>query len=223
MDARWQWLAQGDAVTRATALLLLAMSVASWVVILAQWLMLLRRRRQAQPAMAAFWQARDLDTAQQQLERQTPWLLPLAQAVRAAQAEAVASATLAGQSTMGDRLVRHLRGALQQVAGRLQWGQTLLASIGALAPFVGLLGTVWGIHHALSALAGVQQVSLDQLAGPVGEALVMTAAGLAVAIPAVLAYNLLGRSIAVLEAQLDGFTYDLHIHFSTAPQAVVQG
>lgn len=214
MDARWQWLVQGDAVTRGTAALLLLMSVCSWVVILAQMAALARRRRQAPQAMAAFWQAGDVAAAQQQIQAQANWLLPLVQAVQTAQAEAVAPATLAGQSGTSDRLVRHLRNALQQVAGRLQWGQTLLASIGALAPFVGLLGTVWGIHHALGALTGVQQVSLDQLAGPVGEALIMTAAGLAVAIPAVLAYNLLGRSIAVLEAQLDGFTHDLHAHFS---------
>lgn len=213
MDARWQWLAQGDAVTRGTAALLLAMSVASWVVILVQLLGLARRRRQAPQAMAAFWQAADLPFAQVLVEKQAPWLLPLVRAVQTAQAEAVAPATLAGQSALGDRLMRHLRAALQQVGGRLQWGQTLLASIGALAPFVGLLGTVWGIHHALAALTGVQQVSLDQLAGPVGEALVMTAAGLAVAIPAVLAYNLFGRRIALLEGELDGFAHDLHAHF----------
>lgn len=218
MDLRWQWLVQGDAVTRGTAALLLAMSVASWVVILVQLLALARRRRQAPLGIAAFWQASDLPFAQALVQKQAIWLLPMVQAVQTAQAEAVAPATLAGQLALGDRLMRHLRAALQQVAGRLQWGQTLLASIGALAPFVGLLGTVWGIHHALSALTGVQQVSLDQLAGPVGEALVMTAAGLAVAIPAVLAYNLFGRRIALLEAELDGFAHDMHAHFSALPR-----
>lgn len=214
MDARWQWLAQGDAVTRGTAALLLAMSVASWVVILVQLVGLVRRRRQAPQAMEAFWQAVDLPFARVLLEKQAPWLLPLVRAVQTARTEASAPATLAGQSAQGDRLMRHLRVALQQVGGRLQWGQTMLASISALAPFVGLLGTVWGIHHALAALTGVQQVSLDQLAGPVGEALVMTAAGLAVAIPAALAYNLFGRSIALLDEALDGFAHDLHAHFA---------
>jgi biopolymer transport protein ExbB len=89
----------------------------------------------------------------------------------------------------------------------------LLATIGATAPFVGLLGTVWGIHHALGTLAGSGQVDIAQLAGPVGEALVMTAAGLAVALPAVLAYNLLGRSASQLEAVLEGFAHDLHAQF----------
>lgn len=219
MDSRWQWLAHGDAVTRGTAALLLAMSVASWVVILAKLVLLARGRRQAEQAMAAFWQAGDLAAAQQQVQRQAAWLQPVVQAVQTALADAVAPATLAGRASAGERLTRHLRGALQQTSGRLQWGQTLLASIGALAPFVGLLGTVWGIHHALSALTGMQQVTLDQLAGPVGEALVMTAAGLAVAIPAVLAYNLLGRSIAQLEGLLDGFAHDLHARFSAGPQS----
>ncbi len=214
MDARWQWLAQGDAVTRGTAALLLAMSVASWVVILVQLVGLVRRRHQAPQAIDAFWQAADLPFARVLLEKQGPWLLPLVQAVQTARTEASAEATLAGQSAQADRLMRHLRVALQQVGARLQWGQTMLASISALAPFVGLLGTVWGIHHALAALTGVQQVSLDQLAGPVGEALVMTAAGLAVAIPAALAYNLFGRSIALLDEALDGFAHDLHAHFA---------
>ena len=92
-------------------------------------------------------------------------------------------------------------------------GSTLLATIGATAPFVGLLGTVWGIHHALGTLAGSGQVDIAQLAGPVGEALVMTAAGLAVALPAVLAYNLLGRAAGTLEALLEGFAHDLQSQF----------
>ena len=93
---------------------------------------------------------------------------------------------------------------------RLQAGQILLATVGATAPFVGLLGTVWGIHHALTALTGGGPVTIDRLSGPVGEALVMTAAGLAVAIPAVLAYNLFGRFIARTEAELEGLAHDLH-------------
>ena len=216
MDTRWQWLSQGDAVTRSTAAVLLAMSVLSWVLILAKLWTLGRSRRQAAQAVAAFWQAPDLVVAQQLVQSCAAWLLPLVHAVHVAQTQALSPATLAGQAGARERLTRHLRAALQQVGSRLQWGQTLLASIGALAPFVGLLGTVWGIHHALGSLTGVQQVSLDQLAGPVGEALVMTAAGLAVAIPAVLAYNLFGRSIAVLEAEIDGFAHDLHAHFAGA-------
>ena len=102
-----------------------------------------------------------------------------------------------------------LRDALHAVLARLQFGQVLLATVGSTAPFVGLLGTVWGIYHALAALAGAGHVSIEQLAAPVGEALIMTAAGLAVALPAVLGYNVFGRQIAQIEADLEGFAHDL--------------
>jgi biopolymer transport protein ExbB len=92
---------------------------------------------------------------------------------------------------------------------KLQSGQVLLATVGSTAPFVGLLGTVWGIYHALGGISSGGQVSIDKLAGPVGEALIMTAAGLAVAIPAVLAYNVCGRVIGRIEADLEGFALDV--------------
>jgi biopolymer transport protein ExbB len=108
-----------------------------------------------------------------------------------------------------DQLTRRLREGLQAVRSRLQFGQDLLATIGATAPFVGLLGTVWGIFHALTNLAVSAQYTLDKVAQPVGEALVMTAAGLAVAIPAVMAYNLMGRRLARMDSELEGLAYDL--------------
>ena len=92
---------------------------------------------------------------------------------------------------------------------RLQAGQVLLASVGAVAPFVGLFGTVWGIYHAMMGISSEGSVSIDKVAGPVGEALIMTAAGLAVAIPAVLAYNLFGKYVSACEADLEGFAHDL--------------
>ena len=92
---------------------------------------------------------------------------------------------------------------------RLQWGQVWLATAGSISPFVGLLGTVWGIYHALTSIGLDGGFRIEQVSGPVGEALVMTAAGLAVAIPAVLAYNVLGRRIARIEADLEGFARDL--------------
>jgi biopolymer transport protein ExbB len=102
-----------------------------------------------------------------------------------------------------------LRDALHAVLGKLQWGQVMLATVGSTAPFVGLLGTVWGIYHALTAIASAGQITIDKVAGPVGEALIMTAAGLAVAIPAVLAYNVFGRLLGRIEADLEGFARDL--------------
>ncbi len=205
-----QWLRQGDAVTQGTAALLLAMSVASWVVI--GWKLYLTRRARADVprAAAAFWQAPALADAPARVAPFDPaaLLLPLVQAAVQARAPA-AGAALAAQGGLEQRATRALRGALHGALARLQWGQVLLATVGSTAPFVGLLGTVWGIHHALAALAGSQQISIERLAGPVGEALVMTAAGLAVAIPAVLAYNWFGRSIAAVEAELEGFARDL--------------
>ena len=120
-----------------------------------------------------------------------------------------APTTLAASADVSHQLTRVLRQALHAVLNRLRAGQVLLASVGATAPFVGLLGTVWGIFNALIGIADQGQVSIAQVSGPVGEALVMTAAGLFVAIPAVLAYNVLGRRIARIEADLEGFARDL--------------
>ena len=210
-----QWLSQGDAVTQASALLLLAMSVASWVVIGWKWRLLRRARRDVLRCTTAFWQAPDLDTARQQFTAfdREALLLPLLDAAHAVAHPAAhpgaTPARLAHAGSLAQQLTRVLRDALHRALGTLQAGQVLLATVGSTAPFVGLLGTVWGIYHALAAIASAGQISIDKVAGPVGEALVMTAAGLAVAIPAVLAYNVLGRQIGQIEADLEGFARDL--------------
>ena len=126
--------------------------------------------------------------------------------------------TLAAAGEREHQLTRVLRDSLQNTVNRLQWGQLLLATTGAIAPFVGLLGTVWGIFNALSGMAEAGQITLDRVAGPVGEALVMTAAGLAVAIPAVLAYNVFGRMVSQVEQVLEGFAQDL-LNLLTGRQA----
>ena len=224
------WLGQGDAVAQATALLLLAMSVASWVVIV--WKTLLMRRAHADVArcMAAFWQAPSLEMARQQVSAfdREALVLPLvvaanavAQSLPGRTASVSAVATLAQAGSVGQQLTRVLRDALHTVLGKLQWGQVMLATVGSTAPFVGLLGTVWGIYHALTAIASAGQISIDKVAGPVGEALIMTAAGLAVAIPAVLAYNVFGRLLGRIEADLEGFARDLRelvLDAAAAPQ-----
>jgi biopolymer transport protein ExbB len=117
--------------------------------------------------------------------------------------------TLAAAGERHHQLTRVLRDSLQNTLNRLQWGQLMLATAGAISPFVGLLGTVWGIFNAMSGMAEAGQITLDRVAGPVGEALVMTAAGLAVAIPAVLAYNVFGRTVSQIEVVLEGFAQDL--------------
>ena len=221
MDAL-HWWRQGDAVTQGTALLLLAMSVASWVVIL--WKARVMRRALADVARctAAFWQAPSLDVAVQRLQSFDREALVLSMVVAtksiATRPDSAEQATLATSGSLSQQLTRVLRDALHRALGRLQWVQVLLATVGSTAPFVGLLGTVWGIYHALSAMAGAGQITIDRVAGPVGEALVMTAAGLAVAIPAVLAYNVFGRFIGRIEADLEGFARDLReLLVDTAP------
>ena len=104
---------------------------------------------------------------------------------------------------------RRLRDALHRALAHLQLGQVVLASVGSTAPFVGLFGTVWGIYHALLAIAAAGSITIEKVSGPIGESLVMTAAGIAVAVPAVLAYNLFGKWIAGCEAELEGFAHDL--------------
>jgi biopolymer transport protein ExbB len=171
----------------------------------------LGRARAAGPrATAAFWQAPSLAAALERLPAfdRAALVLPLVQAA-AQVTPSAAGAPLAGQGSLGQRLTRELRGALHGVLGHLHFGQVLLATVGSTAPFVGLLGTVWGIYHALTAMAGAGQITIERVAGPVGEALIMTAAGLTVAIPAVLAYNWFGRAIGRVEADLEGFARDL--------------
>jgi biopolymer transport protein ExbB len=209
MGGVWQTIWQGDAVSRGVALLLLAMSVASWVVILWKGWLLRRAVREVHTSTAAFWQAGYLDEAQQRLNSfdSRRLVLPLLEAARTI--EQAAPQTLAAAGDRSQQLTRVLRDALHRVLHRLQYGQVLLATVGSTAPFVGLLGTVWGIYHALTAIGVDGKFRIEQVSGPVGEALVMTAAGLAVAIPAVLAYNVLGRQIGRIEADLEGFARDL--------------
>ena len=199
-------LFKGDAVSSGVALLLLAMSVGSWVVIIWKGWMLARARLDVTRATAAFWQAATVAEALPRLAAfdRDGLVRPLVQAT-----QTQAAGTLAAAGDQSQQLTRVLRDALHQVLQKLQAGQVLLATVGSTAPFVGLLGTVWGIYHALISIAGSGQVSIDKISGPVGEALIMTAAGLAVAIPAVLGYNILGRLIGRIEADLEGFARDL--------------
>jgi biopolymer transport protein ExbB len=197
---------QGDAITQVVALLLLAMSVSSWVVILWKGWLLRRAAKDVARSTAAFWQAGSLIDAQQKVgafDRES-LVLPL---INATQAQPVGS--LAAAADKSQQLTRVLRDALHAVLAKLQFGQVLLATVGSTAPFVGLLGTVWGIYHALTGIASSGQITIDKVSGPVGEALIMTAAGLAVAIPAVLGYNIYGRLIGRIEADLEGFARDL--------------
>ena len=201
-----EFLAQSDNIGRLVALLLLLMSVATWVVIFWKSWLLARIIKDVRLAILAFWQAPDLKQAAQRvahIEREP------AVSVLVAATRHQAAGSLASAGDRGQQLTRVLRDALHQVLGKLHFGQSLLATTGAISPFIGLFGTVWGIYHALIAIAGAGQISIDIVAGPVGEALIMTAAGLAVAIPAVVAFNVFGRLIARVETDLDGFARDV--------------
>lgn len=202
-----QFWAQGDAVTRGVAALLGLMSVSAWVVIFWKAWLLRRVRADIARGVAAFWAAADLATARARLtvfDREAA-LLPLL----AASLSAPSQGTLEAKGHADSQLTRRLRDALHGVLAQLQFGQVLLASIGSTAPFVGLLGTVWGIYHALVSISAVGTITIERVSGPVAEALIMTAAGLAVAIPAVLGYNIFGKQVGACEAELEGFAHDL--------------
>jgi biopolymer transport protein ExbB len=205
---------QADGVGQATALALLTMSIAAWVLIGWKWRQLRRADHDIARAVPAFWAATDLDAGRRALagHDREGVLLPLLDAARAE----LPAGTLQAEGRVESQLTRRLRDALHAGLARLQRGQVVLASIGSTAPFVGLFGTVWGIYRALAGLAGpaattanLGNLGIGQVAGPIGEALLMTAAGIAVAVPAVLAYNAFGKRVAACEAELEGFAFDL--------------
>ena len=210
-------MTQGGAVSQIVAVLLLGMSVASWVVILWKAWLLQRATGDVARSTAAFWQSASVDEASSKVAvfDREHLVLPLIAATNMESGQSLASA-----GDKSHQLTRMLRGALHAVLNKLQFGQVLLATVGSTAPFVGLLGTVWGIYHALIGMAGAGQITIDKVSGPVGEALIMTAAGLAVAIPAVLAYNIFGRYIGRIEADLEGFARDLRELFSHQPESM---
>jgi len=199
-------MTQGGVVSVLVAVTLLAMSVASWVIILWKAWLLKRASGDVARSTAAFWQSASLEDVDEKVSAfdREALVSPLIAATKI-----TSSGTLATAGDKSQQLTRVLRDALHAVLHKLQFGQVLLATVGSTAPFVGLLGTVWGIYHALIGIASAGQITIDKVSGPVGEALIMTAAGLAVAIPAVLAYNIFGRYINRIEADLEGFARDL--------------
>ena len=207
MDGVTAFWARGDAISRGVAVLLLAMSIAAWVLIFWKGWLLRRVRRDITRAVPAFWGASDLDSGARRLSAldREGVLQPLLAAATARPP----AATLEAHGALQSQLTRRLRDALHGVLAQLQFGQVLLASIGSTAPFIGLFGTVWGIYHALVAISSAGSITIERVSGPVGEALVMTAAGLAVAIPAVLAYNVFGKLVGACEAELEGYAHDL--------------
>jgi biopolymer transport protein ExbB len=223
---------QGDVVTHSVLCLLIVMSVCSWAIILSKSVKLAHLQHWSAGAVDRFWSAKDLDAGRivlAKLPAYTELLERGAQACCSFQSHHDGRvAQLAADLSLNEMVTRALRQGLNRVTAELEKGQTFLASVGSVSPFIGLFGTVWGIYHALAIIGATGQASLDKVAGPVGEALIMTAIGLFVAIPAVLAYNAFNRAQRMIVADLDGFAHDLHVYFTlggplNAPRAMAAG
>ncbi len=215
------FLAQTDAIGRTVLVILLVMSLASWYLIVTKALQLLRVRRRSARFLAAFWDSSSLQAVATHFERHHPdeplshlaWHAIVAH--RHYGARHARGNKLDEAGSAGEFLTRSMRRVIDEETSRLESGLTVLASVGSTAPFVGLFGTVWGVYHALIAIGLSGQGTLDKVAGPVGEALIMTALGLAVAIPAVLGYNACVRWNRLMLAQLDSFAHDLFAVLTT--------
>jgi biopolymer transport protein ExbB len=209
-----RFLAQADGVSVSVAVVLAVLSLASWSIIIARAAAQFRLRQSSGGAVGAFWNAKDLDGGVKAIMAadHSGLFSGLAEtAVQALRSQPASGGDgLADGMTTNEVLTRALRSQMLRAQAKAEGGLTLLASVGSTSPFIGLFGTVWGIYHALTGLSGASRVVLDKVAGPVGEALIMTAAGLFVAIPAVLAYNAFNRANRLLLVHLDGFAHDLH-------------
>lgn len=209
---------QGDFVIRGTALALLLMSLISWSIITTKAWQIIGLRKMARPTSSAFWQTKNFEDGLTLLvpnHQQNPFYSVARDGLEAIIHHTQYKDDLQGSLNTSDWITRCLRRSIDEASAQLQTGLAWLASIGSTAPFIGLFGTVWGIYHALIGIGIHGQASIDKVAGPVGEALIMTAFGLAVAIPAVLGYNTLSRGNREILAQLHHFADDLHAYLLT--------
>lgn len=207
---------QQDDIGHAVVIVLLIMSVLSWCVIVLKAVQLFRLRRVASKT-AGFWHARSLGEGLSVLGPQlaNPFRALAEEGLDAVEHHRSNKEDLHGVLNLSDWIHSCLRRRIEESLHQMQAGLPILASVGSTSPFVGLFGTVWGIYHALAAIGASGQATLDKVAGPIGEALVMTAFGLVVAIPAVLGYNALVRGNRVIHTRLNGFAHDLHSYFIT--------
>jgi biopolymer transport protein ExbB len=203
IEALWK---TSDSIAKTVLVLLAIMSISSWYVTIVKVIDQTKMLRQARAASNDFWNAGTVEQGMQALEESSPFRFV---------AEAATSALkrhdgLRGHIPLNDWISLGIQRAVDRVQGSTRKGLNVLATVGSVSPFVGLFGTVWGIYHALTAIGISGQASIDKVAGPVGEALIMTAIGLAVAVPAVLGYNwLIGRNKDVMD-ELRAFGQDLH-------------
>ena len=220
------FLAQSDAVGKTLLAILILMSVASWAIIAVKGLSQIARNGRSGAFLNFFWNATSLDAVAAEISThgaRDPFSHLTAHAMQAQAHHAkYGAAKLEEAGTSGEFVTRTIKKVLDEETTRLENGLAVLATVGATAPFVGLFGTVWGVYHALVAIGMSGAGTLDKVAGPVGEALIMTGLGLAVAIPAVVGYNWLTRANRVTAAKLDAFAYELHT-FVSMGQALGHG
>jgi biopolymer transport protein ExbB len=213
------FLGHADAVAQVLLAVLALMSAISWYLILLKGVSLVIRQRRSRKFLDFFWSATSLEQVQNEINVHgvnEPFGHLTAHSLHAqAHHEKFGAAKLEETGTQQEFLTRTIKKVLDEETTSLENGLTMLATIGATAPFVGLFGTVWGVYHALIAIGMTGSGMLDKVAGPVGEALIMTGIGLAVALPAVMGYNWLTRSNRVLTAKLDGFAFELLTFLST--------
>ena len=216
--------AQGDVVTKSVALLLLIMSLASWMVIIIKTLDLIRYKRIARNA-ESFWHSEDFAAglAKMGSDPSSPFRQLALEGREATLHHRNTKAHLHDALDVSDWVTRTLRNTIDEFTGKIQSGLAILASVGSTAPFVGLFGTVWGIYHALLSIGAAGQATIDKVAGPIGESLIMTALGLAVAIPAVLGYNALVRGNKGVLQKLNRFAHDMHAYLVTGARVSASG
>ena len=209
------FIAQSDAVGKTLLAILVLMSVVSWVILAIKGLTLVLRRGRSRAFLDFFWNATSLDAVAAEIATHgapDPFSHLTSHAMHAQSHHArYGAARLEEAGSASDFVTRTIKKVLDEQTTRLDNGLAVLATVGATAPFVGLFGTVWGVYHALVAIGMSGAGTLDKVAGPVGEALIMTALGLAVAIPAVLAYNAFNRRNRMWLSRLESFAHDLYV------------
>ncbi|HUH95608.1 MAG TPA: MotA/TolQ/ExbB proton channel family protein [Casimicrobiaceae bacterium] len=214
LQALW---AGGDIVSKGTIAILVIMSMGSWYIIVTKVYEQYRMGRQARAAEKKFWTAPTVRQGTDSLTASSPYRF-IAESGLEASTKHVG---LQGNIDVNTWITMSIQRAIDNVQSRTQDGLAFLATVGSTAPFVGLFGTVWGIYHALTAIGIAGQASIDKVAGPVGEALIMTAIGLAVAVPAVLGYNWLVKRNKNAMEQVRSFGADLHAVLLAAPKATL--
>lgn len=216
-------LSQATGIGLIPAILLLLMSVATWYWIVVKIVQVWKVRRASRQFLSAFWACRGLKQVEDTLlgeKTSEPCHALVSSGIKACRQIQQPEKGLMEMGSSEEFVLRALRRSITNTTLKLESGLTILASVGSAAPFVGLFGTVWGIYNALIGISQAGQSTLDKVAGPVGEALIMTAFGLAVALPAVLAYNAFVRSNRVYLAELDGFAHDVYALLVTGQNQV---